>query len=658
MVQNDKEQQKREEIFQISKNLEKIVLIEFFPRSSIKSLNEYCKKIYGKDLINIDERFSKNPPESSIGMIDISDSSIPEDIEKIFLFGLYNFGDFVELIFYGHIKDDLRNYLDEIPTSDRYILIIQKQKEIENWIPREFHGFFFNNELDFIPTDTKLLSIYVYDISKFQNKVFGGGSLDHTTARSNAEVFITEFTMGDDSDSLLLRIQVFSTMLGLVGKDMIILLGKRVLKYGSGSIFSNYVIFSFLKNEVIPNNSLSTFVETLSSILHFNIVLIKIKYELDLLQIPAMSDELEIAKLKLLKRKGLEIEAKINSHNSALTVYCDTLTAHLLEENKEVFENEELWVSSLSGGKNRKSISEFFGDMTKSSKNSINPLFQNKKEEVRTLLERVINEISLKSEEPEVNSMLSSIGEDLTLQIKKWTNKIFKNEIEGWLLNFDTKEDMITALKILDRVTYISHQDFTLLIKALYKKIKYEIDRVPKSTYLYSHIGDITGGSASILKLFQEENGISEDLFIPNSELSTSRCDILILIDDFIGFGSIFVKWYKKNKEKLIGFKKIFYCSIIGFDEGIKRIGEKNISVLCGTTLSKRYKVIDGDIFKSEEKIQIKDLMKKYSDRLPRDYIWGKDNCQLLIMFESNVPNNSLAILWASEYWMPLKERK
>jgi hypothetical protein len=59
-----------------------------------------------------------------------------------------------------------------------------------------------------------------------------------------------------------------------------------------------------------------------------------------------------------------------------------------------------------------------------------------------------------------------------------------------------------------------------------------------------------------------------------------------------------------------------------------------------------------------KKKGKSKELVNRYSKRLPKEYLWGRDNCQLLITFESNIPNNSLAKLWASKYWTPLIERK
>jgi hypothetical protein len=667
LSQDKRIEQKRGELFHISKSLEKIILIEFFPRSLIASLNAYCKKNYNKDMIYIDEGFSKSPPEFSVGMIDISNSTIPEDIEKIILYSYYHFGDYIELAFYCQFKKDFNDYLGELPFSDRSNIIIQKQRDIEEWIPKEFYGFFLGKEIVFMQPDLRLLSIYVYNVNKFQSEVFevrnGFTYIATPTPRSNAENFVKEFQTDIDSfyeSSLLSKIGILY-MLGLIREDIIVFLGINRLKYRNGSIFSNYIILNFLKNELLPNDSLSKFVNVLLPILHFVSVLDKINYEINLIQIPKMNENQDIAKLRILKKEGLTIEAKINSLNSILINYCNTPMVKLLKKGKLVFDNEETWVNGFLGkvGEHHESISEYFAGAIDSPIESLKSLIQDKKQENQTFLERVIDEVKLISERPEINSMLSDLGDHLIHQINKWKNKIHQNEIEAWLLNFETREDRVLGLKLLNEITYVSYQDFKILTKALYNKIKFEIDLMDKPSFLFSHIGDITGGSAHVLKLFQEENNISEELFVHNSKLSNCSGDILFLIDDFIGHGSYFINWRNKNMEHLNGFKRIFYCSLTGFDEGIKKIIEQTkISVLCGNIFDTHKIVIDGEIFSNEQKEEIKKLMEKYSKLLPHDYIWGKDDCQLLIMFEVNIPNNSLAILWASKYWTPLKQRK
>jgi hypothetical protein len=68
--------------------------------------------------------------------------------------------------------------------------------------------------------------------------------------------------------------------------------------------------------------------------------------------------------------------------------------------------------------------------------------------------------------------------------------------------------------------------------------------------------------------------------------------------------------------------------------------------------------VIEADLFSEPERSNIKKLIERYSDRLLSKMLFGYDNCQLLVILESNIPNDSISILWASDgKWQPLKKR-
>ncbi|NJD77980.1 MAG: hypothetical protein FIB08_12955 [Candidatus Methanoperedens sp.] len=106
-------------------------------------------------------------------------------------------------------------------------------------------------------------------------------------------------------------------------------------------------------------------------------------------------------------------------------------------------------------------------------------------------------------------------------------------------------------------------------------------------------------------------------------------------------------------------FKIIIYVCFIAFQNGIDKIQrETKAKVVCAYLIEESQQVINGTLFQDEEKKLIKDLIEKYSSRVESDYVWGYDNCQLLLSFEDNIPNNTIGILWWSKRWIPLFERK
>lgn len=131
------------------------------------------------------------------------------------------------------------------------------------------------------------------------------------------------------------------------------------------------------------------------------------------------------------------------------------------------------------------------------------------------------------------------------------------------------------------------------------------------------------------------------------------------MIDDFVGSGNTFIKWYNTNIDLLNNFKTIFYVCFTAFQKGIDKIqDETKVQVICAYLIEESQQAIEGTLFKDEETKIIKDLVEKYSSRIGTDYIFGYDNCQLLLSFEDNIPNNSLGLLWWQKNWIPLLERK
>ncbi|WP_054864620.1 phosphoribosyltransferase-like protein [Methanosarcina barkeri] len=126
-----------------------------------------------------------------------------------------------------------------------------------------------------------------------------------------------------------------------------------------------------------------------------------------------------------------------------------------------------------------------------------------------------------------------------------------QDKIENWLLNFDTKEERLIALKLLDKLTYVSNKNLKQLIDSSNNLLHSKINLDTSQNCFFSCVGDITSGSTHLAKHFQEESRIKEKLFKKTEEIElliekNGKIDKLILIDDFIGSGNTYIKWYKK----------------------------------------------------------------------------------------------------------------
>ena len=94
----------------------------------------------------------------------------------------------------------------------------------------------------------------------------------------------------------------------------------------------------------------------------------------------------------------------------------------------------------------------------------------------------------------------------------KWDGtEISQDKIESWLLNFKTTKDRKTALKLLDKLTYITYSDLRTLVKSAYGSLLGSIHSNDLTNCYISPIGKPTSGSTHLAKIFEEENGIDDN---------------------------------------------------------------------------------------------------------------------------------------------------
>jgi hypothetical protein len=653
----------------ISGNHEAIVLFELFPAQRKSDLNAFTIQKYHKNLVTIDNRISTNVDQSTSDNLELPGEHFSKYVTKVKIYANYHFGDFVELIFVCFLNYQFKKPPKETENNlefrKKMIEIIHKK--IEENIPVEMHGFFFNNDMTIYDNEFQLPSLYIYNSNNFlfhieETKDPDVVEMMGSTTRRRVDGFLNGFQLDREKEdsNLLLGIGLSQDrLIGVIDRALIVSFSEKFFRYAQGYAPSNYIALNFLTKWSLDENMyFRTFIFEFATMLHIDFVIKKLMMDTEHFEVPILEGAYDLTTLTQLKDKAYSLRGALNTLYDKLHRYQVDIV-HDLENGLYIFSDEETLMSSF--GKDwyhAHSLSDHFRAEIVDNMNSISQMLNSKKDDLSQYYQNIIFELGLKKDRPVINTMLRDVEEELVAQIIKWRGKIEQREIEEWLFNYDTKEDMLIALKILSKISYISYSDLKTLSRALHNRIKAELNGTPKSC-TFSYIGDITGGSAHIVKIFQEANRLKEDLFIDNSKIKSVEKDkILLLLDDFVGFGDYFVKWFTDNIDRN-QFKSIYYCVLAGFEEGIKKIIQRTgIKVIFGHQYNTSSKVLDGELFSEEEKRQIKELINKYANRLPKDFLWGRDNCQLLIALESNVPNNSLAILWASHYWTPLIERK
>ncbi len=281
----------------------------------------------------------------------------------------------------------------------------------------------------------------------------------------------------------------------------------------------------------------------------------------------------------------------------------------------------------------------------------------------------------------------------------KWQNQ--GDQYHSWLDNFK-EEEKIHAMFLLSKFMYFDNETIRELMRRVYedlfrRPIIYGIRKSKDNTRdanmieteykqqltrtRFLSIGNPSESSAHLLYFFRQENRLERDLFINAHQLYTHETgddgliaktvigdiDRIIVLDDFCGSGSQatdfdneFVVNLKKEKPAII----VDYYALFAIEKGLKKIkGLHYNRAEAVFVLDDSYKCFSNDSrFFSRDEASIKGecrtLCNKYGRKLEFRNPLGYKNCQMLLGFHHNTPNNSLPIFWSEKKgWNPIFKR-
>ncbi|MCT4612229.1 MAG: hypothetical protein N4A47_02515 [Clostridia bacterium] len=259
-------------------------------------------------------------------------------------------------------------------------------------------------------------------------------------------------------------------------------------------------------------------------------------------------------------------------------------------------------------------------------------------------------------------SCVTRWGED-----KKTKN--FSGKLGRFLCQLDTDKELGNMLlELVNKYNYYSKQKIVNIMSDFYQKIVYEL-RLEKSHTIYSRIEDDSkiDSSNSFLEEFKYVNDITN--YYSHSIEKLSIDDIkkiknIVFLDDIIGTGETVKSFFEKNIDKLKEVKCYIFC--IELLEESKLLLEsffkkKNIECviiyhnLHKKAFSERY-IFHENWDENEKKLQKfeRELWGKQSE-----FILGYRNCQAMISFFRNTPNNTISSFWfENKNWKGLFPRE
>lgn len=666
-----------DDLLNISKKQKNIILIEFFNLNQKEEINNFFRIFSKNNLVIINNNKSKEVIQRSINRLPLS-IALPKNVSSICVHSGYFFGHHFALIFECNLSiadfNEMSSKNGFGVLNERFNLFEDIHAQIENSLPEQFHGFFFKNELGFEERKLKLPSMYVYDVNDY-NFIFEDDMEDkkENSIIQLKSLFDTSTLKGKACDFFLEESNIRAKA---VGYDPLLCLGimpeilfaqisdKLICSQSNvyyedrlRSIPSNFVIFEFNEGQLI------NFALEFASLYYLYIIIEKQLIDLSNIKIPEIyslkKDALETKKAEVSK-----VKRELNEIINDVFLYSQIFDSLNIKHLK--FSQEEARYSFLPVGNcgDDNSISQYFSDRIINNKNKLEKRQAYLQQKVSETEVAIINELKIRKTNPKINPLFTKIESDLIQQIIKWDGTVIsQDKIESWLLNFKTTKDRKTALKLLDKLIYITYNDLRTFVRSAYGSLLDFIHANDLTNCYISPIGKLTSGSTHLAKIFEEENGIDDNLVISFENLKSLteiKDKTLVLIDDFIGSGSTYISWYNENRSKLTNFSKVIYVSATGLQKGINNIkNETKTEIICANIFDEDEQVIDGALFNLEDKQMIKELIEKYSSRIGSKYMYGHGNCQLLLAFEYNIPNSSIGILWWSKNnWTPIIKRK
>jgi hypothetical protein len=196
-------------------------------------------------------------------------------------------------------------------------------------------------------------------------------------------------------------------------------------------------------------------------------------------------------------------------------------------------------------------------------------------------------------------------------------------------------------------------------------------------------VGNPSESGCHMLYYFRQMNALPKDLFINAHQifkrdrrsgtrrLASGRVNTYVFLDDFCGSGSQVVEYSKalvEEARELSPRLQIEYHVLFGCRKGVSRVRRSRLfdRVSCLIELDETFTCFGkkSRFFHSAPpqiaKQTAKAICREYGARLCPDFPLGFGNCQLLLGFHHNTPDNTLPVFWWDEPappWEPIFRR-
>ncbi len=265
-------------------------------------------------------------------------------------------------------------------------------------------------------------------------------------------------------------------------------------------------------------------------------------------------------------------------------------------------------------------------------------------------------------------------------------SKITPQHVRAWLNQFASNTESRLMFQLLQELRFYNESKIREKLSVIHTSVKRGIVEIVsrskrvRKDFILSSFGAISKSSTSYARMYASENKITVNNIVSFHKIGKileKRNDVqgIVFIDDIIGSGNTVIEHLEEidcNYGDILADNnvKIVVAAICGLASNIAKIEKRGnrykyqLEVMVPDLLTKEDQSFSDKsiIFKDEyERKEAEKISFKYGVQLYRKHPLGYDNCQLLVVFHDNCPDNSLPILWISGNsvlgWKPLFKR-
>lgn len=289
--------------------------------------------------------------------------------------------------------------------------------------------------------------------------------------------------------------------------------------------------------------------------------------------------------------------------------------------------------------------------------------------------------------EQQENAAFVSASE-VTKLVERWgvyrSETVTDTKVRSWLEQFGTNQNQRLMFSLLESLRFYSESTVREKLSVAMHYVKRHTVEKKKSgeksrrDILVSYLGGVAKSGTQYARMFCQENALIKDNAMNLPTLADrikkrgAETQAIVFVEDFIGTGGTVIDALQ-NLDQEIGDAvrqleiKLFIVAVCGFEQAESRIinAAKQLSLpielFCCDSLDESDMAFSASskVFAdSKKREQACVIAKEKGDLLEKKHPLGHGECQSLVVFFSNSPNNSLPILYKeSDNWIPLFPR-